>query len=416
MNPVARVRPLEAIPIEIEGQQMVLLRDPYRFVPDAMTVSIPVYLLMCLMDGNHTTDQLRQQFLDRFGMAIEEKEIVALVEQLDQFGLLETERFETLRRTALTEFEESPARAAAHAGTAYETEPDTLRAQIDGFYAEGTSECDTASEPMDGALIGLVSPHIDPRVGGPCAARAFDVLRRCETPPDLFVILGTAHQYADNMFIMTEKTFETPLGNVPVDIEVARALTNAYELDLKEDEYLHRYEHSIEFQVLFLQHLYAGRHEFRILPILVGSFARYIEEDALPSASEPVRSFTSALGQVIDASGRRVCLIAGADLSHIGRKFGDDKDLSDSLVADIRQRDLDMLEHIEAGRREDFFRHLQRDQDQQKVCGLPPIYTMMNILGDDCRGRLLNYDVSIEEPTQSFVTFASLAFYGKNGA
>ncbi|MBN1866140.1 AmmeMemoRadiSam system protein B [Candidatus Sumerlaeota bacterium] len=413
METVARVRPLEAIPVEIEGEQMVLLRDPHRFVSGAMTVSIPVYLLMCLIDGARTPLQIHEEFRRRFGIEIAEARISELVSELDELGLLETERFEALRAEALADFERNPFRPAAHAGTAYEESAEPLVAQIDGFYE--SVDPDATVENAGENLVGLVAPHIDPRVGGPCAARAYRLLRGCDSPPDLFVILGTAHQYADNLFVMTEKTFETPLGAVEVDLEVSRALTNACPLDLKEDEYLHRFEHSIEFQAIFLQHLFAGHRTFKILPILVGSFAPYIAENTLPSEAEPVRLFTDALRQVLSQSGRRVCLVAGADLSHVGRKFGDEMDLSESLVDEIRLKDLEMLAHIQAGRREDFFRHLQRDQDRQKVCGLPPIYTLMSVLGDGCTAQLLDYDVSIEEPTQSFVTFASLGFY-KDGA
>jgi hypothetical protein len=51
------------------------------------------------------------------------------------------------------------------------------------------------------------------------------------------------------------------------------------------------------------------------------------------------------------------------------------------------------------------------DEDRQTVCGLPPIYTMMHILGEGCDGQVLDYGLHVEEATESFVSFASLAFY-----
>ena len=76
-----------------------------------------------------------------------------------------------------------------------------------------------------------------------------------------------------------------------------------------------------------------------------------------------------------------------------------------------RQADARLIEALERGDAEDFFRILQIDGDRQKVCGLPPIYTMMHAMGAPVRGKLLRYDINVEEPTDSLVSFMSLAFY-----
>ena len=267
---------------------------------------------------------------------------------------------------------------------------------------------------------GLIAPHIDPRVGGPCAARAFAALRHQDPPPDLFVIFGTAHQPGEGLFILTEKPFETPLGVAEVDLAVAKTLKESFPFDLKRDEFLHKHEHSIEFQVIFLQHIYAQHldaqhlaagHSFQILPVLVGSFYEFLKSNALPSAWEPFDLFIAALRKALGESGKRVCFVAGADFSHMGRKFGDEEEMSEDFIEATRVKDREMLRHLEQGNHEEFFRYLQHDGDKQKVCGLPPIYTMLRAMPKGSTGKLLDYGLNVEEPTQSFVSFASMAYY-----
>jgi hypothetical protein len=67
-----------------------------------------------------------------------------------------------------------------------------------------------------------------------------------------------------------------------------------------------------------------------------------------------------------------------------------------------------MLATVEAGDAEGFFRLVARDGDRRRICGLPPIYTMMQVLPQSL-GRLLHYG-QWPDP-QGTVTFASLVMY-----
>jgi AmmeMemoRadiSam system protein B len=418
MDSIPAARLLEPIPVEVDGQQVVVLRDPFRFLPDPITLTLGGYLVLSLLDGRRTAADVQASLQLRFNADVGLEDIERIAADFDAHGLLESERFGLLRDRTLREFAEAPVRRATHAGTAYEGEAAALREQIDGFYAGARRRdpLDDAPEGGDGGRVcGLVAPHIDPRVGGVCAARAFAALPPAgDEAPDLFVILGTAHQPSSCLFILTEKTFQTPLGSVEVDREVARALAERSDVDLTVDEYVHKHEHSIEFQLIFLQHLYGDRHPFKILPILVGSFHDFIERNTVPSAVDGVEGFVGALRGALAASSRRVCFVAGADLSHMGHKFGDEEGPSEAAMASTRAKDREMLDCAAASRAEEMFRCVQADGDRQKVCGLPPIYTMLRLMGEGVTGRVLDYEQSVEEPTQSFVSYASLAFHRDN--
>ena len=90
-----------------------------------------------------------------------------------------------------------------------------------------------------------------------------------------------------------------------------------------DDELSHRTEHSIEFQVVFLQYLLGGRREFSIVPILVGSFHDLMERGVDPIDDPAVGRFIEALRAAESSSGKRVAYIGGIDLCHVGPEFGD---------------------------------------------------------------------------------------------
>ena len=110
---------------------------------------------------------------------------------------------------------------------------------------------------------------------------------------------------------------------------------------------------------------------------------------------------------MINTSGKRVCFIAGVDLSHIGMRFGDQDTLTDEWLDRVRMEDLDLLNHVERLDAEALFQHICDDQDQRRVCGYPAIYTLMDLAGAR-ESQLLKYDQAADTMTQQAVTFASM--------
>ena len=211
-----------------------------------------------------------------------------------------------------------------------------------------------------------------------------------------------------NRFVLTRKSFETPLGVSHVDLELADALEGEFPADRLDGEFAHKNEHSIEFQSLFLQYVLPQPEAFSILPILCGSFQDWLDDSQSPEAE--IYDFCEALRKVVRDSGRKACFVAGVDLSHMGQKFGDRVALSEGYIAQTRDWDREMLALIESCDREGFLAHWKANGDRQKVCGVPPIYVLLSCV-EATRAKLLNYDLNVEEATQSFVSFASMAFY-----
>jgi AmmeMemoRadiSam system protein B len=402
-----KIRGVEAFPVQHQNQTMICLRDPMGFAPQPIVLAAAAYFLLTLFDGQHSLVDIQEAYAQRFGDILMSDKLGELIEALDRAFFLDSPAFAGRVAEVLSEFRASPTRAAVHAGLCYESEPAKLRSELAAYFDPPGGPGRSPKPEVAQVPAGLIAPHIDPRRGGVAYAHAYAELMGRE-PPDLFVILGTSHYGGGpQLFTATLKNYQTPLGTIETDRDFIGRLKERYSGDLFAEELLHRNEHSIEFQALFLAWA-LGTRGFKVVPILVSSFHEMVRDGTTPANDERVRSFVDALSAEIAADGRRTCIIAGVDFAHVGKKFGDEKGVDDSFIDWVRREDLGLIEHIKRGDPSGFFGDILKDKDRRRICGLSPMYTQLELLSGR-QGRLLRYDVALEPPTQSAVTFASLA-------
>jgi MEMO1 family protein len=411
-----RLRALEAFPVEHEGRRCVALRDPAGFT-DQIAVLPPALLdLVSLFDGEHSIDEIRQILTGRHGEAPTVEQIGAVVERFDAAGLLDSDGFQARRHAVEDAFRQSPVRPAAHAGGAYAGDAEALRTQIDGFFSspDGPDRGDpdpasTSPRPTEdpaARLTALSAPHSDFHRGGSTYAWAYrELVARSDA--DLFVILGTCHAGMPDPFAVTLKPYETPLGAVTVDRDFCEALGRRAGQNLLASEPAHRAEHSIEFQAVMLQHVLGPRRPFAIVPVLASYLHEAIWTGGDPEADARVPRFLDALRETVAASARRVCLVAGVDLAHVGPRFGDTDANTEASLAAVERADRAMLASVVAADPRGFYGAIAADQDARRICGLSPIYTLLRLL-PGARGRLLRY-TQWPDP-EGAVTFCAAAF------
>ena len=401
-----RLRALEAFPIQQDGQRAVGLRDPARFTDQVAVLPVPLLDIVSLFDGEHSLDEIRDIVSVRHGLALTRAEIGAVAERLDEGGFLDSPRFAARRERIEAEYAASPARPAAHAGGAYAGEPDALRAQIDAFFRSPTGPGMEGDVGSGFGLRGLLAPHIDFHRGGPTYAWAYrELLRRSDA--DCFVILGTCHAGMSDPVAATLKAYDTPLGPAPVDHDVLDALGRRYGHDLFGSEGAHRVEHSIEFQAVMLRWALADRRPFTVVPVLASFLHEAVWTGAAPEADSRVPRFVDALAATIAASDRRVCVIGGVDLAHVGPQFGDPEPNTPAVLRKVERDDRAMLDAIVAGDSAAFYDAVARDGDARRICGLSPIYAFLRAL-PGARGELLRY--SQWPDPQGTVSFCAAAF------
>jgi len=403
-----KLRAIEAIPVRMQGREMVMLRDPAQIAPDTVAVSPETYFVLTLFDGEHSIREIQAECTRAFGQLIFTDHIKRIIEEMDRHLFLESDGFAAAQAKVAEEFRKSRVRPPFHAGGAYEETPDALHAQLNHFFDGPGGPRQGGMEPADGEIVAAIAPHIDFHRGGPTFAWCYEALRQA-CPADLFVIFGTAHFGGESPYIATTKDFQTPLGIAKTDRGFLGALAERCKDDLFADELVHRTEHSIEFQVVFLQHIFGGQRDFEIVPVLCGGFHECIESGTSPMDLPHVRAFVDALRETIATSSRRVCLLVGADLSHIGQRFGDDEHLTPTFVQWAVRKDQEMLERVVAGDAEGFFAHIHADADKRRICGFPSIYTVLSTI-EDTVGRLLDYQFAVDQESQTAVSFASIIF------
>lgn len=205
-------------------------------------------------------------------------------------------------------------RRAAVAGSFYPGTRELLRAQAADLI---TWDLQTVR------AIGAVVPHAGYLYSGRVAGAVYARL----TFPDVFVILGPNHTgIGAGVAIMADGTWETPMGQVPIDTELARAILQNSRT-IEEDDLGHRREHSIEVQLPLLQ---ACGRPFSFVPICLFSSEYAVCQDV-----------GLAVAQAIAGSDRSVLMVASTDMSHyVSREQAKAKDhlAIDAVVACDPQR------------------------------------------------------------------------------
>ena len=400
---------IQPIPVTHEGKQMVLLLDAAGESPHRLLVSPEVFLVAQLLDGTRDALDVQAEYLRQAGTMLFTETLQQITGSLNEALFLKSPTYEEHSRKLREkrareeeEFRNSPTRKAKLAGQGYPAEAEELRSFLKSFFTDPRGP-GLAGDERAGKCRAVVVPHIDLRRGGTTYARAYKALAESEGP-ELFVVLGVAHAGGEVLFTLTEKDFETPLGLIETDKEAVDALKEAGDGDeLFAEEFTHRDEHSVEFQALFLRYIFGERA--RMVPVLCGSFHKFFIEDKDPMEEGRVRNFVEALTEV--AQTRRACLIASADLSHVGYRFGHAQPLTPELLGKVEEEDREMLAHVEGLDGGAFFSHVAREKDRRNICGFVPIYLLLQASGaESC--EFLEYAQSPEEETQSVVSYASL--------
>jgi AmmeMemoRadiSam system protein B len=405
-----RLRAIEAFPVEHQGGRYIALRDPSGYTATVLMLPQAAVEVVALLDGAHSLLDIQAEITRRYGEIVPQADLERIVSTLDEHGFLDSPRFAALREATDAGFLAAASRPAAHAGGAYAEEPAELRRALDGFFTHAIGPGPAGASDGTHTVSAIIAPHIDFHRGGPAYAWAYrDVAERCQA--EVFVIFGTCHAAMPDPFALTLKDYETPLGPAPVDREIVEMLAARTGAESFASETFHRMEHSIEFQAVFLQYLFGGRRPFTIVPVLTSFAHEAMARGGSPEDDPRVGAFLDALADVLAARGRRSTIIAGADLAHVGPRFGDPRPVSAAQRTRIEREDREMLAAVEAGDAAGFFASVARDGDSRRICGLSPIYALLRMAGGQARGALRHYGQSPDP--QGVVSYASVVYDGR---
>ncbi len=227
-------------------------------------------------------------------------------------------------------------RRAAVAGAFYEGEKSRLEAQLRDCFSGVT-------RAQNENIIGAVVPHAGYMYSGGVAASVYAQLPHADT----FVILGINHQGVGSVIAVSKDTWVTPLGEVKADEAFVDALPKQI-IDV--DETAHRFEHSIEVQLPFLQFLFDKA--FHFVPICIG----LTDEDLAREIGEDIAT-------TIAKTDKKVVVLASSDFTH----YEPDR------IA--REKDEYVIEAITELNVAKFYKRVY--ERNVTACGIAPIAAMM---------------------------------------
>jgi len=399
-----RLRPVEVFPSEKDGQQIIVVQDPSGLATGPLVISAAGLLILSLLDGEHGEAEIREAFAAQFGQELDASQLADMVEQLDAAHYLDSDNFAAFYGLLVDEYRSSPVRVSGDAAS-FGADGDDL----DAMLGRMLRQCDVSRVgAKDRRLVGLVAPHLDYMRGGPGYANAYAALVDAG-PIERFVILGTNHCGRATSVVATGKDFRTPLGTTTTDRDFLLGVEERCGWDLCEHEFDHLREHSIELQVLILQHLF-GAENFQIVPFLC-------HDPCGPTGTAPydghgvdLRVFGETLGALIREDRTPTIVLTGADLSHIGWRFGDENDLDEVFLAEVERQDRELLTSVVAGEPSAFVQALVDRKNSTRVCSAGCLYALMAAL-PYAQAELLSYHQAVDRSGGTGVTCSALALW-----
>ncbi|MCJ7579233.1 MAG: AmmeMemoRadiSam system protein B [Candidatus Aminicenantes bacterium] len=379
---------------------MFVVRDSLGLITQPVVLRRDDIQFLQLFDGTKTVQDIQLFFMrQQGGLFVSSESIQSRLDLYDSLFLLDSDLYRQAKNKIFESFSRQDVRPASLAGRGYPQTADRLKATLDSFFKmDGQRDLNVEFGP----LKALIAPHIDLEIGKNIYTAAYRALRGL-SPKKIF-LFGTGHSLQNSFISLTEKDYETPLGVAKTDKDIVRKLKNASIPVSAPDDFAHRKEHSIEFQVLFLQYLFGKT--FEIVPILFGSFHDVLSSYSRPTQIPDLNVFLEKLRTILSMLSSDAICVAGVDFSHIGPKFGHTES-SDSLIQKARAHDKGLIESICSGDTKEFWEKTQRVNGYYNVCGFSAISCLLEVL-PKVKGRLLGYDFWEEEPTQSAVSYAAI--------
>ena len=248
-------------------------------------------------------------------------------------------------------------RPAAVAGRFYPSDPALLQKEVDSF---------VASAPQKDSALACMVPHAGYVYSGHVAGAVYGSLNL----PSRFILLGPRHYpQGERLAILSEGTWETPLGEARMDSTLAAELKNAFPL-LRDNIVAHAPEHSLEVQLPFLLRLVGN---FAFAPVLIGA-----------DRFDILENLGHAVATVVRAQREPILIIASSDMNHHE---------SDAVTRLKDRRAIDAILALDARRLYDTVR-----REAISMCGYGPAVTMLTAACDlgATKAELVRYATSAE--------------------
>ncbi|MEM9065476.1 MAG: AmmeMemoRadiSam system protein B [Planctomycetota bacterium] len=429
-----KLRAVRGFPLQANGpdgqpKPLLGLADA-RQISDRIVATAPAFqVVLPMLDGSRSVDQI----VTEVGRGLQTDQLQGFVAQLDDAGLLEGPTFEALENKLHQQFDETdilpPGKTAEYAdqlvmaamGQEATDEqkaaegPNRLRAWLDECMNKAL---ESAQKPSYDALPAvLVAPQADYRLAWPNYAAAWGRARVVDRP-DRVIVLGTNNFGACTGVCGCDKGFASPLGESMVDAELVGKLRNSLGDKFFESRFDHEREHSVEAQMPWIHHC-LGAGEDGAFPMI---FAALVHDPAVNNGESydgngvSLEGFVEAVRGAIGELGGKTLIVVSADLSHVGRAYGDQMPLvgedeeAKSFRDTVVRTDRDHLTSIQDGKLDELITTIAWQQNPTRWNSLGSLVAAHKI-AQPSKTEVLNYMAAVDQQGISLVSSAAMAMF-----
>jgi AmmeMemoRadiSam system protein B len=269
-------------------------------------------------------------------------------------------------------------RYPAVAGRFYPLGREDLISEIEACFTHRLGPGMPSSKGSGRRIVAAVCPHAGYMASGMNAAHVYRHIAE-DGLPEAYVIIGPDHHGVPFDAVMCSEEYLTPMGSCKIHREIAERLRGL----IPDNCLAHRFEHSVEVQIPFLQYIDPDSH---IIPVIMG--------DQEKGSAEKLAAAIKR-----SCEGHDVVVIASSDMSHYVPKEVGEK-LNHMVLNKLKERDIDGMYSV-------------IHRNKISVCGYGPMATAM-LATSPSEVSVLKYSDSwdsLGHDRDSVVGYGSLLMY-----
>ena len=343
-----RLRPVQVLPTQQNGQTILALRDPLQLAGQTMAIPPQALGMLQHFRGEKTISEIGE------ALKAPVEKVLELAVALDRLGLLEGPTAEALEDAKLKQLREAghfPPRSTQGLGNS-----EIAKAAIRGWFAE------TEDPELTGVPVAVLAPSLSYSQAWEVFAGAWHPVRS-GSAPDRVVVLGPAHASIGKGVSGTQLGIATALGVCPVDQELLQLLQEKLGDSYYHDELDHFAEHGLESQLPWIQEQHGN------IPVTAAILPdRLLDQD--PEDGVGPQEFVTAMGEALAQLGGQTLLVVSTDLAHAGPQFGEPRAVDENRRVDVEQRDRELLGRFLDGEAGAFVEAVKWDKNALRWTGV----------------------------------------------
>jgi AmmeMemoRadiSam system protein B len=412
-----KARYLDVKPINLNGQNLFLVSDPYKISNDFIVNPI-VVLVLSLLNGNNSLSDIKSTIFRLTGIIPTDDELYNLIKFFEDNLFLLNDKFNKAYKNEIENLRQKGFLRGSLMGISYPEDP----AKAEEFLFDNNIDNNLNSnnlniDEISKQIIALIIPHMDLKVARETYFRAYKLLLnnlvKNKIDIENIFIFGVSHYYHKNPISIFPLDFETPFGILKTNKELIEKINNNLKkilgseyFDLFEDMLIYKSEHSIEAQIPYIKLLETKLYEkkvnkvnkeLKVIPMII-SYGN------IELFNKIIDSFLSE----IDIN--RTIFISSIDLSHVGKKFGDNNSFDPEK---FDKKYIELLSNLDINNLF-YFDNISRIDGIFTNTFLVSILKKISKLNNfQISSKLIDYKKYEEKLTDSIVSYCSIVYFKK---